>query len=88
MPTAPRVAPLTAPREADDALFHKVNLKTPRNTSVGNFLNLPGVAIANRTGDADMPSSFLLSAAGGQDDSLLGAALVREGLIRGDAAQT
>ena len=88
MPTASRVAPLTAPREADDALFHKVNLKTLRNTSVGNFLNLPGVAIANRTGDADMPSSFLLSAAGGQDDSLLGAALACEGLIRGDAAQT
>ena len=78
----------TAPRVADDALFHKVNLKTPRDTSVGNFLNLPGVAMANRTGDADMPAGFLLSAAGGQDDSLLGAALAREGLIRGDAAQT
>ena len=78
----------TAPRVAGDALFHKVNLKTPRDTSVGNFLNLPGVAMANRTGDADMPAGFLLSAARGQDDSLLGAALAREGLIRDDAAQT
>ena len=83
-PTAPHVAPLTAPLEADDALFHKVNLMTLRNTAIGNFLNLPGIAIPNGTGEADMPTSFLLSAPGGEDNRLLGAALALEGLIRGD----
>ena len=86
MPTAPHVAPLTAPLEADDALFHKINLMTLRNTAIGNFLNLPGVAIPNGTGAAGMPTSFLLSAPGGADDRLLGAALAVETTIRGDAA--
>ncbi|MEW9921290.1 amidase [Marimonas sp. MJW-29] len=86
MPTAPHVAPLTAPLEADDALFHKVNLMTLRNTAIGNFLNLPGVAIPNGTGDGGMPTSFLLSAPANHDERLLGAALALEGLIRGDAA--
>lgn len=84
MPTTPHVAPLTAPLEADDALFHQINLLTLRNTAIGNFLNLPGVAIPNGTGNAGMPTSFLLSAPGGEDDRLLGAALALEGLIRGD----
>lgn len=86
MPTAPHVAPLTAPLEADDALFHKVNLLTLRNTAIGNFLNLPGVAIPNGTGAAGMPTSFLLSAPANNDDRLLGAALALETTIRGDAA--
>ena len=84
MPTTPHVAPLTAPLEADDALFHRINLLTLRNTAIGNFLNLPGIAIPNGTGEADMPTSFLLSAPGGEDNRLLGAALALEGLIRGD----
>lgn len=86
MPTTPHVAPLTAPLEADDALFHKVNLITLRNTAIGNFLNLPGVAIPNGTGAGGMPTSFLLSAPGGEDVRLLGAALAVENTIRGDAA--
>lgn len=84
MPTAPHVAPLTAPLEADDALFHKTNLLTLRNTAIGNFLNLPGVAIPNGTGEGGMPTSFLLSAPAGADERLLGAALALEDLIRGD----
>lgn len=86
MPTAPHVAPEIAPLEADDALFHRVNLKTLRNTAIGNFLNLPGVAIPNGRGHAGMPTSFLLSSTAGDDDRLLAAALALESFIRGDDA--
>ena len=86
MPTTPHVAPQTAPLEADEALFHAVNLKTLRNTAIGNFLNLPGVAMPNGTGAAGMPTSFLLAAPGGEDDRLLQAALCLDALIRGDIA--
>lgn len=78
MPTVPHVAPSIAPLEADDDLFHRVNLKTLRNTMLGNFFNLPGLALPNGTGDAGMPTSILVSAQGGEDDRLLAAALVLE----------
>jgi len=86
MPTTPHVAPEIAPLEADDRVFHEKNLKTLRNTAIGNFLNLPGVAIPNGTGEAEMPTSFLISATGGADESLLAAALALEPMIRGSAA--
>lgn len=86
MPTAPHVAPRIAPLEADDNVFHAVNLKTLRNTAIGNFLNLPGIAIPNGAGEAGMPTSFLMSAPSGADDALLGAALALEHTIRGVAA--
>lgn len=86
MPTAPHVAPKIEPLEANVELFHEKNLKTLRNTAIGNFLNLPGVALPNGRGQAGMPTSFLISAAGGDDDSLLGAALALEPTICGDAA--
>ncbi|MEM6657131.1 MAG: amidase [Pseudomonadota bacterium] len=85
MPTTPHVAPEIAGLEADDAVFHTANLRTLRNTAIGNFLNLPGVAMPNGTGAAGMPTSFLISACGGADDHLLGAALALEPAIRGDA---
>lgn len=85
MPTVAHVAPEIAALEADDTLFHKINLKTLRNTSLGNFLNLPGLAIPNGTGADGLPTSFLLSACGGDDELLLGAGLGAEPAIRGDA---
>ncbi|MBO0662883.1 amidase [Jiella sp. CQZ9-1] len=85
MPTTPHVAPAIAPLEADDALFHRVNLKTLRNTAIGNFLNLPGLAVPNGTGTAGMPTSFLLAANGGEDERLLGFGLAAEAAIRGEA---
>lgn len=84
MPTTPHAAPEIAPLEADDAVFHRVNLKSLRNTSLGNFLNMPGLAIPNGTDAEGMPTSFLLSAMGGEDDRLLGAGLSAETIIRGD----
>jgi aspartyl-tRNA(Asn)/glutamyl-tRNA(Gln) amidotransferase subunit A len=51
---------------------------------LGNFLDWCGVSIPCGTGDADMPVGFLLSAIGGRDEALLGAALSAEAVIRGD----
>jgi len=84
MPTTPHTAPEIAPLEADEDLFHRVNLKTLRNTLIGNFLNLPGLAIPNGRDAGGMPTSFLLAATGGEDDRLLGAGLGAEHIIRGD----
>lgn len=85
MPTTPHTAPEIAPLEADDDLFHRVNLKTLRNTMIGNFLNLPGLAIPNGKDGNGLPTSFLLAATGGEDVRLLGAGLGAEPFIRGTA---
>ncbi|MBN9673854.1 amidase [Labrenzia aggregata] len=82
MPTAPHVAPAIAPLEADDALFHRINLKTLRNTVIGNFFNLPGVALPNGTDGGGLPTSFLLCTVGNDDERLLGAALDVERVLR------
>lgn len=85
LPTCPHVAPEIAPLEADDAAFHRVNLKTLRNTAIGNFLDTPGVAIPSGRDEGGLPTSFLLAACSGEDERLLGAALTAEPLIRGPA---
>jgi aspartyl-tRNA(Asn)/glutamyl-tRNA(Gln) amidotransferase subunit A len=84
-PTLPHVAPPIAPLLADDELFFKLNGKTLRNTSIGNFLDGCGVSIPCGTGDAGMPVGFLLSGQRNEDERLLSAALSAETLIRGDA---
>ena len=82
MPTCQMVAPEIAPLEADENRFHEVNLGVLRNAALGSFLDMPGVAIPDgRDGDG-MPTSFLLAAASGDDDRLLGAALGAEARIR------
>lgn len=81
MPTIAHVAPEIAPLEADKELFHRVNLKTLRNTMIGNFLDLPGLAMPNGTDGAGMPTSFLLSAVSGDDERLLGFGLSVEAAL-------
>ena len=81
-PTTPHVAMPTAPLEADDAVFIRENLKTLRNTSLGNFLDWCGVAIPSGVDAEGMPTSFLLSATHGRDTALLSAALSAEPFIR------
>jgi len=77
-PTTAHVAPPLAPLEADDDLFVATNLKTLRNTMLGNFLDWCGVALpSGRDGDG-MPTSFLLSAPHGRDEAILSAALTAE----------
>lgn len=71
MPTTAMTAPAIAPLEADDDLFHLANMKALRNTSLGNFLDLPGLALPNGLDADGLPTSFLLSALSGQDARLL-----------------
>ena len=55
MPTVVHVAPLVAPLDADDEKFNQMNLRTLRNTSLGNFFDLCGISLPMGTGKADMP---------------------------------
>jgi aspartyl-tRNA(Asn)/glutamyl-tRNA(Gln) amidotransferase subunit A len=57
MPTAPITAPVIAPLEADDKLFHEVNLRTLRNTMLGNNLRLCGLAQRARQTGTCRPAS-------------------------------
>ena len=54
-PTVVHVAPLVAPLEADDALFHRTNWRTLQNTLPGNFLDLCGVSLPRGVGAGGMP---------------------------------
>ena len=49
---------------------------------LGNILDLCGVALPNGRDAGGLPTSFLLSAANGADDALLGYALEVERVIR------
>ena len=82
-PTVAHVAPALAPLEADDEGFTKVNGRTLRNTSIGNFLDWCGVSLPCGTGEAGMPVGFLLSAPRNHDERLLGAALALEEIVAG-----
>jgi len=73
-PTVVHVAPLVATLEADDALFHRTNLRTLQNTLPGNFLDLCGVSLPMGVGAAGMPLGALISGAAGRDAALLAAA--------------
>jgi aspartyl-tRNA(Asn)/glutamyl-tRNA(Gln) amidotransferase subunit A len=75
MPTTVITAPEVAPLEADDDLFHKVNMATLRNTALGNVLDLCGVAMPNGRDEKGLPTSLLVSAKHGDDTRLLGLAL-------------
>ena len=81
MPTTPHTSPAIAPLDTDDELFHKVNLKTLRNTSIGNILGTPGVAMPNGVDGNGLPTSLLISATANDDDRLLAATLSIEQVI-------
>lgn len=75
MPTTATPAPEVAPLEADDELFHKVNLRTLRNTMLGNTLRLCGLAMPNGRDGDDLPTSLLVSAPFGHDVRVLSVGL-------------
>ena len=77
-PTVPLTAPPVAPLEADPDLFHAVNIKTLRNTMLGNFLNLPGFAIPSGVDANGLPTSILISAPAGSEPLLFAASLAIE----------
>ncbi|MES2149054.1 MAG: amidase [Pseudomonadota bacterium] len=75
MPTVAHVAPPLAPLEADLNYFAEVNLKTLRNTMLGNMLDLCGLALPNGVGHAQMPTGILFNAQAGREDFLLRAGI-------------
>jgi aspartyl-tRNA(Asn)/glutamyl-tRNA(Gln) amidotransferase subunit A len=77
-PTVAHVAPPIAAIEDDDEAFVQINMKTLRNTMLGNMLDWCGVSLPNGLGFEAMPTGFLLSGAPGDDDRLLAAALAIE----------
>lgn len=81
MPTTPITAPEVAPLEADEEHFHKINMRTLRNTTIGNFLRTCGLAIPNGRDGRGLPTSFLLSSVYGDDDRLLGFGLDVERIL-------
>ena len=81
MPTTAITAPEIAPLDADDDVFNKVNLSALRNTMLGNILGLCALALPNGRDRKGLPTSFLLSACGGEDDRLLGDGLCVERII-------
>lgn len=78
MPTVAHAAPEIAALEADVDLYHQVNLRTLRNTSLGNILALCGLALPSGLDGRGLPTGFLLSAPGGDDARLLSAGLAIE----------
>ncbi|MEO8667256.1 MAG: amidase family protein [Bauldia sp.] len=85
-PTTPITAPELAPLEASDETFHAVNLLALRNTMPGNILDLCGVALPNGHDAEGLPTSILFSAAHGEDEKLLSAALDIERIVSVSAA--
>jgi aspartyl-tRNA(Asn)/glutamyl-tRNA(Gln) amidotransferase subunit A len=81
MPTVAHVAPEIAPLDADAELFHAVNLKTLRNTMLGNLLAHCGLALPSGRDRQGLPTSVLLSAAGGDDERLLSYGLTIERVL-------
>ena len=81
MPTTIITAPEVAPLDADDELFHKVNLRALCNTTIGNVLDLCAVALPNGRDGKGLPTSILFSAGRGEDERLLGYALAIERIV-------
>lgn len=82
MPTTPSLAPEIAALEADSALFHQQNVRALRNTTIGNFYNLPGVSLPNGRASDGRFTGLLVSAGPYDDRRLLNAAAALEPLVR------
>lgn len=77
-PTTALTAPKIAELEASDEFFIKTNLKTLRNTMLGNYLGTPGVSLPIGHDSEGLPIGALISAPFGLDDCALSAALAME----------
>lgn len=88
MPTTPDTAPAISVFDNDIDSFKYHNLRANRNTSIGSFYDLPGLAIPNGSNASGLPTSFLLSAPSGADIRLLRAGMAAEKTIRSDIKQS
>ncbi|HMG51695.1 MAG TPA: hypothetical protein VK597_13915, partial [Inquilinus sp.] len=64
--------------EADVDLFHRTNIRTLRNTMIGNTLDLCGLALPTGRDGRGLPTSLLLNAPAGAEARLLAAGLAAE----------
>ncbi|OZI26876.1 hypothetical protein CAL26_01635 [Bordetella genomosp. 9] len=82
MPTVPHVAPPLKDLQADLASFTAINLRTIRNTSVGNLLDLCGLTLPGEPGAAGMPTGIMFHAAAGGESALLARARALEAALK------
>jgi aspartyl-tRNA(Asn)/glutamyl-tRNA(Gln) amidotransferase subunit A len=82
MPTVAITAPLVEPLEKDDDLFHATNLKTLRNTMLGNFLGVCALALPFGEDRDGLPTSVMINAPGGTDEKLLSFGLAIEAALQ------
>lgn len=82
MPTVPHVAPPLKALQADPAYFAAVNLRTIRNTSMGNLLDLCGLTLPGGPGEAGMPTGVMFCAAAGGEPGLLARAPALEAALK------
>ena len=84
MPTVPILAPELKPLVENKALFHEINLKLLRNTTLGNIFNLPGVTLPIPRNDKNIENrsvGLLVSTYCGRDDELLDVAKLLERIL-------
>lgn len=70
-PTVPVTAPEAAPLLQDSDAFFRANTLILRNTTIGNFFNLPSFALPSGTDARSLPTSIQFAARGGEDEMLI-----------------
>lgn len=80
-PTMLTVAPTLAQATKDFSSFMDHAGRSIRNTLPGNFLKLCGLAMPSGTGAHDLPTSLLLAARQGEDETLLALGLAAEQVL-------
>ena len=80
-PTVARTAPSIAALEADDALFVATNIRTLRNTMLGNFLDWCGISLPNGADGDGLPTGLMLCGVHGADDRLLAIAQTAQPVV-------
>ncbi|MGS0754637.1 amidase [Roseateles sp. GG27B] len=80
-PTVAHTAPSIAALEADDALFVATNIRTLRNTMLGNFLDWCGISLPNGADADGLPTGLMLCGVHGSDDRLLAIAQTAQPVV-------
>ncbi|WP_299786358.1 amidase family protein [Ramlibacter sp.] len=83
MPTVPHVAPPLALLRGSEEFFTATNLRTIRNTSLGNLLDLCGLSLPNGSGAAGMPTGISFNAVAGAEPLLLARAAALAAALEG-----
>lgn len=80
-PTVAHTAPSISALEADDALFVATNIRTLRNTMLGNFLDWCGISLPNGADADGLPTGLMLCGVHGTDDRLLAIAQTAQSVV-------